>query len=40
MSGLTELFSGISNALDNMPTYYYLGAAVLFAFIFFFAVKR
>ena len=40
MGAFTELITNISNSVDNIPTYYYLGAAVLFAIVFYFAVKR
>ncbi len=40
MGQLTEIFSNLSSSLDNMPNYYYLGAAIVFAVIFFFIVKR
>jgi hypothetical protein len=40
MSQFPELFSNLSKSLDNLPNYYYLGAAVLFAVIFYLAVKR
>lgn len=40
MSGFTELFLNLSKSLDNLPNYYYLGAAVLFAVVFYFTVKR
>ena len=40
MGSFFELFSKLSDKIANVPDYYYLIAAVLFALIFFFTVKR
>ncbi len=40
MGQFTDIISNFSNSLDNIPNHYYLGAAILFAVIFYFAVKR
>jgi len=40
MNQFYELFSAVSKAVDNMPDYYYIGAAILFAIIVYFTVKR